>query len=343
MRSLAPPLTLSAAFLCACGSGSIAGSGASDASPDGTLPSNDSGVGDDDSSSAPDVLSITPPPDDADLPPSPEAGPGGPWVAFTSTRAGSFDLFLVHPDGTGLRPLVQTAGADLHPAWSPDGARLVFTSTQSGASLLYAVDVATNAITPLATGLASASTGSYSPDGGDLTFGGAADGGALIYRVPSTGGVSTPLTTDATMRDNAPVWSPNGKTIYFASDRSGQFEVWSVAPDGTGLTQITTSSNILGGPAITPDGASLLFARTGGAEDTQVVLYPLLTQVPTVLSSQGDSSPAMSPARDRLAVTSTRYGVSNPEIVLMDLDAGNPFRLTNDPGIDDEAVFQPLR
>jgi TolB protein len=332
---------LFAASACSSGGDRASGTPPPDAGPDATIlvdgaaPS--AGDGSVDAS-----ISTPPPLDDADTPAS-DASPGGPWVAFVSTRGGAFGIYLVHPDGTGLEPLAQGAGDDLHPAWSPDGTKVAFASNRSGSYLLYVIDVATRVTSPVATGLSYAIGATFAPDGGEVAFGGAVDGGDAIFRVPIGGGTPTQLTGPGN-RDALPVWSPDGSRIYFASDRGGAFEVWSIAPDGTGLAQITTGSLIVGGPAISPDGKTLLFAQTvpggGAGTDTQAVMYAVATKATTVLSP-GDSSPSMSSSGARVAVTSPRFDATHPQIVLMDADGGAPFRLTNSAGIDDEAVFQP--
>ncbi|KAJ0247683.1 DPP6 N-terminal domain-like protein [Hirschfeldia incana] len=66
--------------------------------------------------------------------------PDGEWIAFASDRessgSGSFELFLIHPDGTGLRKLIQsgTGGRTNHPIFSPDSKSIVFTSDYAGLS-----------------------------------------------------------------------------------------------------------------------------------------------------------------------------------------------------------------
>ncbi|KAF7829807.1 protein tolB [Senna tora] len=66
--------------------------------------------------------------------------PDGDWIAFASDRddpgSGSFELYLIHPNGTGLRKLVQSgsAGRTNHPYFSPDGKSIVFTSDYGGIS-----------------------------------------------------------------------------------------------------------------------------------------------------------------------------------------------------------------
>ena len=42
--------------------------------------------------------------------------------------------------------------------------------------------------------------------------------------------------------DEEPAWSPDGKWIAFASDRNGNFDIYVVHPDGTGLRQLTAST-----------------------------------------------------------------------------------------------------
>ena len=74
---------------------------------------------------------------------SPAWSPDGRLLAFSSTRAGFFnpEIYVIRPDGSGLRRLTFTKGSDGvlgddgMPDWSSDGTRIAFTSnrTQSGA------------------------------------------------------------------------------------------------------------------------------------------------------------------------------------------------------------------
>ncbi|KAI4337849.1 hypothetical protein L6164_016218 [Bauhinia variegata] len=66
--------------------------------------------------------------------------PDGDWIAFSSDRhnpgSGSFELYLIHPNGTGLRKLMQSGsnGRTNHPFFSPDAKRIVFTTDYAGIS-----------------------------------------------------------------------------------------------------------------------------------------------------------------------------------------------------------------
>ena len=54
----------------------------------------------------------------------------------------------------------------------------------------------------------------------------------------------------------------NGR-ITFASDRDGDFEIYSIEPDGTGLVQLTTNTVDDDDPSWSPDGTRIAFVRTG--------------------------------------------------------------------------------
>jgi Tol biopolymer transport system component len=56
----------------------------------------------------------------------------GQWIAFTSERNGSADLYRIKPDGTGLELLTASPSYDDQADYSPDGQHLVFVSTLLG-------------------------------------------------------------------------------------------------------------------------------------------------------------------------------------------------------------------
>ncbi|KAL6962216.1 hypothetical protein U1Q18_037172 [Sarracenia purpurea var. burkii] len=66
--------------------------------------------------------------------------PNGDWIAFASDRenpgSGSFDLYMVHPNGTGLKKVAQSGsgGRTNHPWFSPNGENIVFASDYAGVS-----------------------------------------------------------------------------------------------------------------------------------------------------------------------------------------------------------------
>jgi Tol biopolymer transport system component len=58
--------------------------------------------------------------------------PRGDLIAFVCRSGADFNIFTIHPDGTGLKQLTNMHGINAHLAWSPDGERLLFCSSRMG-------------------------------------------------------------------------------------------------------------------------------------------------------------------------------------------------------------------
>ncbi|MEI7727913.1 MAG: peptidase S41, partial [Bacteroidota bacterium] len=79
---------------------------------------------------------------------------------------------------------------------------------------------------------------SISPDGKTILFCYKGD----IWSVPATGGTAIPVTLTESY-EYAPVWSHDGKNIAFASDRNGNFDVFTMPAAGGEAHRLTFSSN----------------------------------------------------------------------------------------------------
>ncbi|MBV2131080.1 amidohydrolase family protein [Arsukibacterium indicum] len=89
-----------------------------------------------------------------------------------------------------------------------------------------------------------------SPDGKTLAFDLLGD----IYTMPISGGKATALTNDIAW-NMQPVFSPDGKTIAFTSDRAGGDNIWLMNADGSEPRAVTNETfRLLNSPAWSPDG-----------------------------------------------------------------------------------------
>jgi Tol biopolymer transport system component len=164
----------------------------------------------------------------------------------------------------------------LAPQWSPKGDRIVFgvgvfnlffngfnglllkpgDRTEGGAQIAV--------INPDGTGYREVTSGpnnsafpSFAPDGRRFvyrSFG--PDGEGLRIMDIDTKAV-TVLTNGY---DNFPLWSPRGDLIMFSRLADGDYEIWTVKPDGTGAKQLTHSHGNDAHQAWSPDGEHIVFA-----------------------------------------------------------------------------------
>ncbi len=160
--------------------------------------------------------------------------PDGERIAFRSERDGG-GLFVMGRTGESVRRLT-TEG--FNPSWSPDGMSIVYAgesvtvspSVRWAGSQLWVVATATGERRQLTS--TDAVQPSWSPHGQRIAYWGLPDRGTQrdLWTIAPEGGQPVRVTNDPAI-DWSPAWSPNGRYLYFSSDRSGGFNLWRVAID----------------------------------------------------------------------------------------------------------------
>ncbi|HEX8408843.1 MAG TPA: protein kinase [Thermoanaerobaculia bacterium] len=216
------------------------------------------------------VKSIVRVTEDAAVDWNPVWSPDGQHLYFGSDRNGAMNLWRIRIDEKSGKPkgepesVTTPARASAHYSPAKNGGRMLYASIDQEESLRVVP------IDPVAGTLGgeprSVLAGSFivfsaqvSPD---ARFVAVTNRGVQedLFIVEIATGEIRQLTSDSA-RDRGAIWSPDGKQIYFYSQRSGdQYEIWRINADGSGLTRITTSKEGSAWyPAISPDGSKLSF------------------------------------------------------------------------------------
>jgi TolB protein len=174
--------------------------------------------------------------------------------------------------------------------------------------------------------------------GGLIAFSAYIDGNWDIYAVrpadaASVDGRSVRLIrlTSHPAEDRFPAFSPDGRTLAFASRRDGHWNLYALTPDGA-IVQLTDDPAYDGAPAWSPDGQRLAFesARAGNldvwAMDAQAGAAPVNL---TGDSASGELGPIWSPDGMQIAFTSWRY--EDADLFALDLETGQVRQLTSSP------------
>jgi Tol biopolymer transport system component/DNA-binding winged helix-turn-helix (wHTH) protein len=144
-----------------------------------------------------------------------EYSPDGRQIAFISSRAGPWDIWMSDADGGNLVQLSKSIVNPGNPRWSPDGTKIAFDSRRPGDREIYVVDVSERVPKKLAANLRNIATPSWSRDGKWIYFRSYEAFGEKIYRCPAAGGNA--VTLGGTPDSTSPQESFDGNVLYFAN------------------------------------------------------------------------------------------------------------------------------
>ncbi len=181
-----------------------------------------------------------------------------------------------------------------------------------------------------------------------------------IYKVPAAGGQAYPLTISAAY-DYAPVWSHDGKSIAFASDRFGNFDVFVMPASGGEAKRLTYHSAAEIPSCFTADDKNVLFssARQDTAANVQfpTSVFPELYSVPvtggeaSLVLTQPAIAATVNPAGDKIIYHDQKGYESDwrkhhtsavtRDIWVYDLKTKKNTQLTTFKGEDRNPVFDP--
>jgi TolB protein len=166
-------------------------------------------------------------------------------IVFTSVRDGDLEIYTMATDGSSVKRLTHEPGYDGGPFFSHDGRTIVYRRDvhPDEASLKRYQELLAQHL--------------YRP-------------GVLEIWVMDKDGGNKRQVTHLGAASFAPYFHPDDRRIIFASNypdaRGRNFDLYSIAVDGSGLERITTEPTFDGFPMFSPDGKKLVFASNRGGK-----------------------------------------------------------------------------
>lgn len=293
--------------------------------------------------------------------------PDGTKLAFGSTRTGAGDVYVLTFATSDLRRLTYDDSNEQPTGWSHDGRWVYFQTTGhniSGMNDIYRVSVDGGTPMPVAADrYANQYFAAPSPSGNVIAITARGTSASQWWRkgrshlddaeidlVHETNPPTYEALTDAEAKEMWPMWSADGKSIYYVSDRVAGQNIW-VRPASKGgePRQVThfSEGRVLW-PTISGDGKTIVFERdfgiwkldtaSGKAEEVHItrIGVPSTTNVEHLSLSNGFSGLAISP--DGKKVVFTAHGQL---FAASAKDGGDAMRVTHTSANESDVIWAP--
>ena len=236
-------------------------------------------------------------------------------VAFVTAERNqqgqTYRLVVADQDGANETVILQSADPIMSPAWSPDSRRLAYVSFENDRSSVWVQTLRTGNRIQVSNKPGINGAPSFSPDGRQLalTLGGI-DGNLDIHVLDLSTRQTRRLTTHRAI-DTEGSWSPDGRYIYFTSDRSGGPQVYRVPAAGGTPERVTFEGSYNARPRLSPDGKRLAMVHLDRGNYRIAVMDVKSKALLVVSAGQQDESPSFAPNSDTLiyATRQARNGV----------------------------------
>src|SRR5262249_2409790 len=182
---------------------------------------------------------------------SPVFSPDGRTLAFSAQYEGNLDVYTIPVEGGSPTRLTWHPGPDIVRGWTPDGSAILFSSPRASFTnrymQLFTVPRAGGFPTQLP--IPNGFEGCYSPDGGRLAdppigdpsqqwkhYRGGTTSRIWVYRFDDRSVVQIPQ-PEGRCNDTDPRWMD--QTVYFRSDRAGEFNLFAYDAEAKAVKQLT--------------------------------------------------------------------------------------------------------
>jgi len=235
----------------------------------------------------------------------------GTKVAYVTAEQQSdgrlYSLIVSDQDGENDHKIMESKDPIMSPAWSPDSRQLAYVSFEGSKSSIFVQTLRSGNRFQVSNKPGINGAPSFSPDGRKLviTLGGV-EGNPDIYVLDITSRQTKRLTTHRAI-DTEGTWSPDGRYIYFTSDRAGGPQVYRISANGGTPERVTFEGSYNARPRLSPDGTRLAMVHNDRGNYRIAVMNIERKDLLVLSTGRQDESPSFAPNSDSL-IYATRQG-----------------------------------
>jgi TolB protein len=218
----------------------------------------------------------------------------------TEQRAGpdnrTFRLIIADADGENAQVIAESPQPLMSPAWSPDGRRIAYVSFEGQQSAIYVQTLRTGSRERVSSRAGINGAPAFSPDGRRLALTLSLNDGNLdIYTLELANQVLRRITENSAI-DTEPVWSADGRSIYFTSDRAGSPQIYRVdAEPGNRAGRVTFEGTYNTRARVSPNGEELALVHRNQGRDRVALVNPENGFITILSRGELDESPSFAP------------------------------------------------
>jgi Tol biopolymer transport system component len=200
----------------------------------------------------------------------PTISPDGNLIAYTSTRTGNAEIWVLNRTSGTERQLTSREAQDASPQWSPDGRQIAFGSNHGGAMRLWVMNADGGAPRPLGDNELTGLSIGWAPDGSAIgVIGRTASGPALFLVNPKDGSRRKVLDGVGSFG-----WYPDSKHVVYASGGSGPGSEMRIASVESGKSAVLLQTSFAE-LAVAPDGSGVSYCTALSHSNMNLHVLPL--------------------------------------------------------------------
>src|SRR5882672_308619 len=182
--------------------------------------------------------------DDTAVATEPAFSPDGSRIAFTSTRDGQPEIYVMDADGTAAGRLTNSPGADGHASFTADGQAVVFHSNRTGHRQIFLQPITSSDAVQLTQEPADNSQPTMAPDGETIAFVSNREGNNHIWLMSKDGSSQRPVTRGQQSKETAPRFLRDGSLAYLVEQKESGRTVTQVVKVDLPIGKVTPLSGV---------------------------------------------------------------------------------------------------